>query len=205
MSYSFGALAGEYTNLLANMVIASEREAELDARAKVILARAENEDYAAVSAETGVPKLWAMASFEREAGSDYRLSPAQGDPWDEVSRNVPRGRGPFASWADAAIDAYRLDGLDKVGAANWTWARGCYYGELFNGFGYRSHGVNTPYLWSWSNNYRRGKYTADGEWSLSTIDQQCGMIPLIVALLKLDPSLALVDSYPKSDREELIA
>jgi lysozyme family protein len=205
MSYSFGALSGEYTNLLASMMIAPEREDELDARAKVILARAANEDYAAVAVATGVPKLWAVASFEREAGSDYRLSPAQGDPWDEVSRNVPRGRGPFASWAAAAIDAYRLDGLDRVGAANWTWPRACYYGELFNGFGYRSHGVNTPYLWSWSNNYRRGKYIADGEWSPSTVDEQCGMIPLMVALLKRDPTLSLVDSYPKSEREELSA
>ncbi len=196
MSETFAALAPEYTNLLAQMVINRDQEDELMARAKVILARANQEDYASVIAATGVPKLWAMASFERESSSDYRTSPAQGDRWDEVSIHVPRGLGPYRNWAASAIAAYRIDRLDQVGAGNWSWARGCFEGELFNGFGPRLHGRHTGYLWSWSNIYTGGKYIADGVWSAVAIDQQCGMIPLMVGLLRLDPSLALADRAP---------
>ncbi len=134
-----------------------------------------------------------MASFEREAASDYRLSPAQGDPWDEVSATFPAAGDRSRHGPTPRSMPIDWTASTEFEAANWTWPRACYYGELFNGFGYRSHGVNTPYLWSWSNNYRQGKYIADGKWSPSTVDQQCGMIPLMVALQKLDPTLALSD------------
>lgn len=196
MNDTFAALQGEYSTLLGAMVINADQETELTARAKVILARANAEDFASVIAATGVPKLWAIASFERESSSDYADSPAQGDPWNRVSVNVPRGIGPYSSWAQAAIAAYRIDHLDQVGAGNWTWARACYEGELFNGFGPRDHGKHTGYLWSWSNIYSGGKYIADDDWSASAIDQQCGMVPMMAALLRLDPSLALADVLP---------
>jgi lysozyme family protein len=196
MSYVFSALGGEYAVLLAATVIDPKREAELEARTKVILARAADENWQMVAAATGVPRLWGMASFERESGSDYTLSPAQGDPWRQVSTHVPRGLGPYKSWAAAAVAAYRIDHLDKVGAANWTWARACYEGELFNGFGYRTHGIHTPYLWSWTNIYTRGKFVTDGRFDAAEQDQQCGIIPLMVALSRLDPSLALADPWP---------
>jgi lysozyme family protein len=196
MSYAFSALDGEYSKLLASMVIDTKRGAELEARAKVILACAADENWQMVTAATGVPRLWGMASFERESASNYARSPAQGDPWRAVSTHVPRGLGPYKSWAAAAVAAYRVDHLDKVGAANWTWARACYEGELFNGFGYRAHGIHTPYLWSWTNVYTRGKFVADGRFDAAEKDQQCGMIPLMVALLRLNPSLGLADARP---------
>jgi lysozyme family protein len=196
MSLVFAALAAEYTRLLSAMVIDAKREAELESRARIIIARAADENWQLVTAATGMPKIWGMASFERESGSDYARSPAQGDPWRHVSTHVPKGLGPYKSWAAAAIAAYRIDHLDHVGAANWTWARACYEGELFNGFGYRAHGIHTPYLWSWSNIYTRGKFVADGAFDAGEKDQQCGMIPLMVALTRIDPSLALADAMP---------
>ncbi len=145
-----------------------------------------------------MPQIWMATSFEREASSNFADSPAQGDPWSHVSVHVPRGRGPFASWAAAAIDAYHIDGLDKVGAANWTWARACYEGEVFNGFGYRAHGIHSPYLWAGTNNYVSGKYVADGVWSAGAVDQQLGIVPVMVRMVALRPALALpgTDALP---------
>jgi hypothetical protein len=34
-----------------------------------------------------------------------------------------------------------------------------------NGFGYRAHGINSPYLWSYSNQYHAGKFVSDGVYS----------------------------------------
>ncbi len=181
-----------------------------------------------------MPRLWGLASFERESGSDYSRSPAQGDRWDRASVNVPRGLGPYRCWGDACVAAYRLDRLDAVaGSASvppapslpspasgggekredaggtpalpgWPWPRACYEGELFNGFGPRAHGRHTGYLWSWTNIYTGGKYVADGKWDPDHVDEQCGMVPMMAALLRLsagrslDSALALADAPPWS-------
>ncbi len=110
--------------------------------------------------------------------------------------HVPAGRGPFPSWEAAAIDAYKIDGLDKVGAENWTWPRACYEGEVFNGMGYRAHGIHSPYLWAGTNNYSSGKYVADGVWSAGAVDQQLGIVPVMFRMIALRPALALAGSMP---------
>lgn len=111
----------------------------------------------------------------------------------------PQGRGPFPNWTAAAIDAYTLDKLNQVGQANWTWARFCYEGELFNGFGYRSHGVHTPYLWAGTNNYTSGKYVADGRFDPNHVDTQIGIVPVARAMAQMDASLDLPGSPPPAD------
>jgi len=198
MQHPYHVLAPEYATLLAAMRVDPGREHELAARAAAVHALGErhHDEWAEVTAKTGVPRLWGLASFERESGSDYSRSPAQGDRWDRVSDHVPRGLGPYANWGAACIAAYAIDKLDEVGAPNWTWTCSCYEGELFNGFGPRAHGRHTGYLWSWTNIYTGGKYVADGKWDPETHDQQCGMIPMMAELLRLDASLALVDAFP---------
>jgi len=84
------------------------------------------------------------------------------------------------------------------GGGGWTWARAAYEGELYNGFGPRAHGRRTGYLWSWTNIYTGGKYVADGKWDPDHRDEQCGMVPMMAALLRLDSALALADAPPWS-------
>jgi lysozyme family protein len=196
MQHPYAALAPEYATLLAAMRVEPARENELAERAAAILKLADKhrDEWAEVTAKTGVPRLWGIASFERESSSNYSCSPAQGDPWDKVSVHVPRGLGPYADWGDSCVAAYDIDKLDAVGAPNWTWTRACYEGELYNGFGPRAHGRHTGYLWSWTNIYTGGKYVADGQWDPDVKDQQCGMVPMMAAMLHLDGSLALVDA-----------
>ena len=45
--------------------------------------------------------------------------------------------------------------------------------------GLPEHHINTPYLWSYSNNYTSGKYIADGIWSDSAVSRQCGAAVLL--------------------------
>lgn len=198
MQHPFDALAREYAALLAAMRIDASRENELAARAAEVLelGNRHSDEWAEVEAKTGVPRLWGLASFERESSSDYSRSPAQGDRWDRVSVHVPRGLGPYRFWGDACQAAYVIDKLDEVGAPNWTWTRVCYEGELFNGFGPRAHGRHTGYLWSWTSIYDGGKYVVDGKWDPAAQDEQCGMVPMMAALLRLDASLALADVMP---------
>src|SRR5258708_30594042 len=116
MQPPFANVAPEYAVLLAAMRLDPAREHEVAARAAAVLALSERhrDEWDEVAAKTGVPRLWGLASFERESGSDYSRSPAQGDRWDRVSVNVPRGLGPYRCWGDACVAAYRIDRLDAV-------------------------------------------------------------------------------------------
>src|SRR3954468_4720639 len=61
--------------------------------------------YQPVALKTGVPWFVIAVIHEREASQNWSKSLAQGDPWNKKSVHVPKGRGPFKSWEEAAIDA----------------------------------------------------------------------------------------------------
>lgn len=188
IKHPYDVLKTEYAARLAAAKIV--RTEEVERTAKRLLGN--KALYRAVSEATGVPILWMAASFEREASSDFRRSPAQGDYWNRVSVHVPKGRGPFKSWEAAAIDAYKLKNMHKVGAANWTWELMCFYGELFNGFGYRDyHNMPTPYLWAGTDQQQRGKYVEDGKFDTRHFDTQLGIVPMMMRMQALDPTLAV--------------
>src|SRR6266852_67948 len=60
--------------------------------------------YETVSGQTFVPWEFIAVVHEREASQSWAGALAQGDPWNKISIHVPRGRGPFTSWEDAAVD-----------------------------------------------------------------------------------------------------
>ena len=51
--------------------------------------------------------------------------------------------------------------------------------ERYNGFGYRPHGINSPYLWSFSNHYLKGKFVKDGIFNENAGSKQCGAAVLL--------------------------
>jgi lysozyme family protein/peptidoglycan hydrolase-like protein with peptidoglycan-binding domain len=121
-----------------------------------------------------------------EAGGDFTRHLHNGDPLSARTTHVPagrprNGRPPF-TWEQSAIDALRYQGLD--GWRDWSVAGTLYKLEAYNGFGYRDHhpDVPSPYLWSFSNHYTRGKYVADGRFSPTAVSQQCGAAVLLKRL-----------------------
>lgn len=182
---TYGSLWPSYAKQWDRMALRSTREPELRRIAKRLYAAKER--YVAVERKTGVPWYMIAVIHERESSQDWDASLAQGDPWDEVSIHVPRGRGPFHSWEEAAIDALQYDGLTKV--KDWRLEKVLYYLEKYNGWGYRRHGVPSAYLWAGSNIYSSGKYVADGQWSAMAVDKQAGCAPLIRCLMDLDETV----------------
>jgi len=145
--------------------------------------------YRAVSAATGVPVILLATLHNRESDANFNTYLGNGEPLNRVTRLVPKGRGPFPSWEAGAKDALHIDRLDEV--KDWSWAKALYYGELWNGFGPRNHGIYTGYLWAGTNHYTRGKYVADGVWDPGHVDEQLGIVPLMKRLAELDASLDL--------------
>jgi lysozyme family protein len=149
--------------------------------------RAGKARYEAVGQATRVP-WWFIGIVHGLEGSfrfDRHLH--NGDPLTGKTVRVPAGRPssgapPFA-WSDSAADALQYEGLaDK---SDWSLARTLYRFERYNGYGYYQFGINSPYLWSFSNLYTKGKYIADHKFDPNVVSDQCGAAVLLKQLVLL--------------------
>mgnify|MGYP007100109918 FL=1 len=146
--------------------------------------------YQAVSAKTGVPWFVIAVIHQRESSQNFSRSLAQGDPWNEVSTHVPKGRGPFSSWEAAAVDALAVCPPYASKWKDWSAGGTMTLLEQYNGLGYANKGIPSPYVWSGTDQYVQGKYISDGVFSATTVDKQLGCAGLIVAMAALDPSIS---------------
>lgn len=147
--------------------------------------RKSRDRYARVEKVTGVPWHFIAATHALEASFNFRAHLHNGDfPLTARTRQVPAGRPsqwlPPSDWESSAKDALRLLGF--TGQTDWSLERTLYRLEAYNGLGYRGLGVPTPYLWSFSNHYDRGKFVADGKFSRTAKSQQCGAAVMLKLL-----------------------
>ncbi len=169
-------LRDEYDHLFSTCQVQSDKQALVDkAKAKVIGGQAR---YATVSAATGVPWFIVGILHSLESSSNFKTHLHNGDPLTARTVHVPKGR-PIAGqppflWEDSAIDALTFDNL--AGSSKWSAPLALFKLEGFNGFGYRTRHpeVLTPYLWSFSNHYVKGKFTSDGVFDPNAVSKQCG-------------------------------
>jgi lysozyme family protein len=149
--------------------------------------------YQAVEAKTGVKWPVIAVIHERESSQSWAGSLAQGDPWNKPSIHVPRNRGPFASWEEAAIDA--LTNCAPF-LAKWTdWSIGgslCAF-DGYNGEGYWDMGLPSPYIWASTDQYHSGKYIADGHFDPNAVDHQIGVAALLARMTLQD--LSILDEW----------
>lgn len=135
--------------------------------------------YQAVSDKTGVPWEVIGVIHEREASGKWDTYLGNGQPLSRKTTKVPAGRGPFASWEEGAIDALKNCGSKP--ATNTDWSIGGTLTELeqYNGLGYANRGVPSPYIWSGTDQYSKGKYTGDHVYDPNAVDQQLGCAGLL--------------------------
>ncbi len=184
----YGIKWPEYAKQWDTMTIKPNRQAEFDRLAQFAIDNKAR--YEIIERKTGVPWELIAVIHRRESDADFHTYLGNGEPLNRRTRLVPRGRGPFASFEDGAIDALRLDGLSNV--IDWRLEKMLYYCEIFNGAGYNNRGLPSPYVWGGTNIQRPGKYVADGQWSSSTWDGQPGCAPILATIAKLDPSVKFI-------------
>src|SRR4030095_4461647 len=120
---------------------------------------------------------------EMEGGLNFSTHLHNGDPLTARTVQVPAGRPPTGGRPlpveESAIDALTLEAFHSVKL--WTIERIAYQLEAYNGWGYRSRntGVNTPYLWSATSNYRKGKFVRDGVFDPNAVSGQIGAMALL--------------------------
>jgi len=145
--------------------------------------------YQSIEARTGVSWIFIAVSHYRESTQNFSKSLAQGDPWNKVSTHVPAGRGPFASFEDAAVDA--LANCAPHAARNTDWSIGGMLTllERYNGLSYANANRPSPYIWSGTDQYTIGKVLVDHGPIEEVVDKQLGCAGLIITMMGLDTSI----------------
>lgn len=163
----------------------------LDDVAKLLIAATAKARYQSVSSTTKVPWFIIAVIHEREASQSWKANLAQGDPWNKISIHVPKGRGPFSSWEDAAIDALTNCAPHAAAWQDWTAGGALALLEEYNGLGYAARGVPSPYVWASTDQYVKGKFVADGHYDPNVIDRQMGCAALLARMKQMNPSITL--------------
>ncbi len=182
-SKDFLSLKGEYARLFHSAAVRQEYRDTTEWHHDMM--QKSKPRYKSVSESTGVPWYFIAVCHALESSFNFRAHLHNGDfPLTARTRQVPAGRPtkwlPPSDWELSARDALRLLGF--ADQKDWSLERTLYRLEAYNGFGYRRYGVASPYLWSFSNHYERGKYIADRKWSATAKSQQCGAAVMLKIL-----------------------
>jgi lysozyme family protein/peptidoglycan hydrolase-like protein with peptidoglycan-binding domain len=184
-------LRDEYATLFSRMQIRPERVTEIKPLVRRIVASKDR--YQAVQEGQGVPWFVVAIIHNLECSGRFDRHLHNGDPLTARTVHVPAGRPrkgqPPFTWEDSAADALAGHGLGT--GTDWSVPGIAFQLEAYNGWGYRNNfpQVRSPYLWSFSNIYDRGKYVADGRFSPDAVSQQCGGMVLLRALMDADQSI----------------
>lgn len=140
--------------------------------------------YEPVGARTGVPWFWIACVHHRESNRDFRGILHNGQRIIGTGKKttiVPKGRGPFSSWEEAAVDAltHKSHALHTVN--DWCIERMLFEFERWNGWGYLGK-INSPYVWAATSQQQRGKYVRDGKFDRDHWDAQLGCAAILKAL-----------------------
>jgi lysozyme family protein len=182
-SLDYATLRPEYAQLFQSAVVRPE-SAETASWYLSMMQKARGR-YNSVGKSVGVPWYFIAAIHGLEASFNFRAHLHNGDfPLTLRTRQVPAGRPsiwlPPADWESSAKDALKLLGF--ANQSDWSLERTLYRLERYNGLGYRRRGVPSPYLWSFTNHYDRGKFVADGSFNPRARSQQCGAATMLKLL-----------------------
>jgi lysozyme family protein/peptidoglycan hydrolase-like protein with peptidoglycan-binding domain len=175
------ALKSEYERLWNTCEVRADRRAAAAGIADRIVSHRGR--YEGAGGPHGVPWYVVGIIHQLEASGDFTKHLHNGDPLTARTVRVPPGRpangNPPFTWEFSAADALVHDKLAEW--TDWTIAGTLFRFEKFNGFGYRkpSIAINSPYLWSFSTHYTKGKFIRDGEYSPTAVSAQCGTAVLL--------------------------
>ena len=200
----------EYVEMFKSLEIKSDKLKIVDNHVDKLIKNKNR--YDVIENNTNVPWYFVGLIHTLESNRNFNSHLHNGDPLSARTKNVPRdrpkqGTPPF-TWEESAEDAIKHKRLDRE--SDWSLAKILYNLENYNGWGYRLYypHVKSPYLWSYSNHYTSGKYTADGVFSNTAVSRQCGSAVILRRLEQrnvipeFDLDLLQVSFYFHSNRKQ---
>lgn len=171
-----------YQQQFETMVIDPEKNDSVTSILKKIIDH--KDQYLEVEKLTTVPWHVIAVIHYRESSLNFTRHLHNGDRLTDRTIHVPKGRplngNPPFTWVESAVDALKLKSYHTC--TDWSIENTLNLIERYNGLGYKKKGLPSPYLWSWSNLYHKGKYVADGKFDPNYIDEQCGAAVLLKLL-----------------------
>jgi|GEM_PF-2221223 len=167
-----------YTTLFQACVVHPQFTHAIDAIIETAVANQNRYQTVATALGGKIPWYFIAIIHNMEASQNFKRHLHNGDPLTARTVHVPANRPasgtPPFTWEQSAEDALTLEGIQKK--TEWALTDILYTMEGYNGWGYHIYHptVNTPYLWSGSNNYVKGKYGADGKWDADLVSVQIG-------------------------------
>jgi lysozyme family protein len=183
----FAELAAEYAATFAAAAIAPDRAGAVEHVRRKLVGFAS--EYRTVAQVTRVPWHVVGLIHVMESSCNFGTHLHNGDSLTHRTIRVPAGRPapevadpPFA-WSTSAVDALTQGNHKLHLVADWSRERELYELERYNGFGYRRRGLATPYLWSGSDRYVKGKFVRDGVFDPDEVSKQIGAGTILKAML----------------------
>ncbi len=182
-STDFAELAPEYRQLFDTCLIAAPKRKLVTARVEHM--QANQARYRALAAALQMPWTFIAIVHAMESNFNFTAHLHNGDPLSGRTVQAPAGRpaagNPPFTWEQSARDAFEMKGY--TGQTQWTTAHMLFRLEAYNGFGYRAKGVATPYLWSYCQHYKKGKFIKDHVFDAEAVSKQAGAAVLLKAYL----------------------
>ncbi len=145
--------------------------------------RARRARYEEVARRAGLPAPLVAAIHWRESTGDFNTYLHQGDRLGRPAVHVPRDIPVFHDWTEAAVHALDMKSTlreaMRITTQTTDLAALATYAEHYNGLGYHYRGRPSPYVFSGTDQYSRGKFVRDGVYSSRTRDRQLGVVAMI--------------------------
>ena len=186
----FAEREDDYARLWRTVELRPDKKPQIDWHVNQIMKNRAR--YKRVENITNIPWWFVGLIHAMEASYRFDKHLHNGDSLRAKTRRVPAGRipglSPPYSWEVSAEDALRMKGFHKY--TTWKLPEVAFRLELFNGWGYYLYrGIESPYLWSYTNHYSSGKYVADGKYSRSAVSKQAGALAILKRLSELSPPI----------------
>jgi lysozyme family protein len=189
-SKDFSQLKDEYRNWFDACTVRPEQQGSVAYYVKRL--QQGRPHYEQVGQELNIPWYFIGVIHGMECGFNFNGHLHNGDPLTARTVNWPPGRpvvgDPPFTWRQSARDALVMKGYHQV--SDWSLPHILYLLEKYNGFGYRLRQVPTPYLWSFSNLYSKGKFVRDRVYDPNAVSKQCGAALMLKAVVPATRGLA---------------
>lgn len=172
------AASKEYDVAFAHAHINQNKQSDIDKHVQIITRH--KDQYKAAEKITNVPWWFIGIIHGLECGYRFDCHLANGDPLGRPTRHVPRGLLAH-NWLESVVQAFKQVGL--LDQKDWLLPHCLFFWEKYNGFGYRAKKVPTPYLWSYTNLYKSGKFIKDGKFSSKAVSGQAGAVAVFLGLV----------------------
>jgi lysozyme family protein len=210
----FADLSSEYWKLFSECQVRPEKLA--DVRQVVNTITTNRGRYEAATATMTTPWWFVALIHAMESSLRFDRHLHNGDRLTGRTTHYPPGRpyanpradpaqGPSATnpytWEESADDILRAKRLHTW--TDWTIRAALYKLEQYNGWGYRKYhpGVLSPYLWSYTNHYTKGKYVADGKWNADAVSRQPGAAAILRVMVDMSLVFTHVDVVVEAVKE----